>query len=200
MKVFTDIERALSIIGHGWTDKEQAHAMAAVIIALRPDVSIELGVYAGKGLVSMALAHKEIGKGIVIGVDPYSQEASAEGQVDSSHRQFWGNLDHEMIYKLALQNIQQFGVRDFVRLVRKKSSEYTPPSNIGLLRIDGNHGEAVMEDIRNYAPRVELGGFLFLDDLGWTGGAVVRAAAKLRMQGWKELYRVRETAVFQKVS
>jgi hypothetical protein len=200
MKLFSQIDDALTQIGHGWTEPDQAACMAATVIALRPMLSIEIGVYAGKGLVTLALAHKEVGYGSVIGIDPYSAIASAEGQLNPAHHKFWGELDHELFYGFAKENIQKFDVGGYASIVRKKSSEYNPPDGIGLLRIDGNHGEQVLQDIKLYGTKVSMGGVLFLDDLDWTGGAVVRAAAMLRMGGWKELYRLKKTAVFQKVA
>lgn len=203
MKLFSEIEKVraeMEANGHGWTTAEQAYCMAATIVALRPRLSIEIGVYGAMGLVCIAMAHKEVGYGSVIGIDPYLADASSEGQVKPEDQKFWAGLNHEIVYGWAHSNIQKYGVGGFSTLIRKKSSEYTPPEGIGLLRIDGNHGEQVLQDVRQYAGYVQTGGVLFLDDLDWTGGAVVRAAANLRMSGWRELYRIKNTAVFQKAT
>lgn len=200
MTLFDEINSALETIGHGWTSPAKAQTMAAAIIALRPAFSVEIGVYAGKGLISMAMAHRAIGHGIAIGVDPYQSAASAEGQLNPEDHKFWSELDHEMIFQLASNHIIKFGVQNTCRIERMRSNLFSPPDNIGVLRIDGNHGETVLSDIAKYAPKVSIGGFLFLDDLGWTGGAVVRAAARLKMMGWVELYRLDDGAVFQNVN
>lgn len=197
-KLLRSIDTALEAIGHGWTTNQQAHAMAASILAIRPMISVEIGVYAGKGLVSMALAHKTAGRGKVIGIDPYSQDASASGQLNPADKDFWQGLDHESIFNMATSNLERFGVKEFATIIRSKSCDAPTPTNIGVLRIDGNHGEVVLSDVAQYCPNVVPGGFLFLDDENWTGGAVLRAAGTLRQQGWKEIYRVDQTIVFQK--
>jgi len=92
----------------------------------------------------------------------------------------------------------KFGIQNSVRLIRKRSDDFEPPMNIGVLRVDGNHGEQVLKDIERYAPRCTVGALLFLDDLNWSGGAVVRAAATLRQSGWVEIYRIDDGLVFQK--
>lgn len=200
MTLFDDISAALAKIGHGWTSDSEAHAMAAVILALHPEISVEIGVYAGKGLVSMGLAHREVGVGHVIGIDPYLPAASVVGQVNEADKKFWGTLDHEAIYALARDNIANFGLQNVCQIWRSKSEDVEPPKNIGLLRIDGNHGDAVLSDVARYCPNVIPGGVLFLDDLEWSGGAVMRAAAQLRMKGWRELYRIDGGLAFQKIA
>lgn len=199
MNLFTQIENAINGNPHGWTSVSKGQAMAAAILTLRPRYSVELGVYAGKGLVTLGLAHKEIGFGIAIGVDPYSAQVSAEGQLNPNDHKFWSTLDHEMIYGWANAEVAKHGVGDFVKLIRKRSNEWTPPDGIGVLRIDANHGESVLTDVRLYCPKVERGGVLFLDDMDWTGGYVRQAAKILRDTGWRELYRIDDGAAFQKL-
>ncbi len=192
------IDAALTDIGHGWCDPVEAHALATSVLAIRPALSVEIGVFAGKGMVSLGLAHKMIGKGKVIGIDPYLASESVKGQLHPNDQKFWGELDHDGIYRLAIESIGKFGLLGIVELVRKTSDDYEPTDGIGVLRIDGNHGEIVCHDVERYGPKVIPGGFLFLNDTGWTGGAVLRAAAILRQQGWKELYRIGDTIVFQR--
>lgn len=197
--LFHEITTALHEIQHGWTAPPKAHALAACVLALRPQISVEIGTWAGKGLVSLGMAHRAVKTGMVYGVDPYSAMASAEGQ-ENDHKDWWGKLDHEWALQTCQQNIIRYGLQEYVTLIRSKSEDWTPPDGIGLLRVDGNHGPAVLKDIAIYAPRCAVGAFLFLDDLGWPGGAPQEAAAKLRESGWKELYTLDDGLVFQKVN
>lgn len=198
-KLFTQIETMLKEVGHGWTTMDEASQLACCIMAVRPIVSVEIGVYAGKGTIAMAMAHREIGYGTVIGIDPWSPVASAEGQLNPDDKKFWGNLDHNPIFKLAQENIAKHGVQDFAKLLRSTSDDAFAPDDIGVLRIDGNHGEQVEKDVRKWCPKVMMGGFLMLDDLGWTGGAVLRAAGWVRQNGFREVCRVGTGATFQRV-
>lgn len=200
--LFQEIQEATSSIRHGrgWTTLDKAQTLASAVFAVRPQISLEIGVYTGIGVISFALAHKAIGIGRVIGIDPYNAGASAEGQANDADRQFWEKLDHDMIYQECLSHIEQFKVQNLITLIRKRSDEVEPPQGIGVLRIDGNHGDAVIGDIERYCPNVVVGGLLFLDDLGWTGGSVRMAADELLKTGWVELYKIDDGAVFQKVS
>jgi hypothetical protein len=198
--LFEQIDEALKKISHGWTSHEKAQAMASCILALRPLVSVEIGVYAGKGLISMGLAHKHLHRGTVMGIDPYSALVSAEGQIKPIDKEWWGKLDHEAIYKVAKESIEQLDLEKYVQLIRKKSDDVTPPKNIGVLRIDGNHGEQAIRDVKRFCPFVISGGFLFLDDLDWPGGSVNSASKELsESEQWRELYSLDDGKVYQKL-
>lgn len=191
--LFTEIEQALAKIPDGWTSERKAQIMASAILALQPAVTIEIGCWAGRGLISLALAHKWAGKGIVYGIDPYSAEASVEGQVNPADKEWWGKVDHEKFYKMAMENIQTFGVQDFCKLLRLKSDDVNIMqfAEIGIVSLDGNHGQQAIRDIERYAPFIISGGFLFVDDVEWAGGSVAGAIGKAKSLGFRELYGVK---------
>lgn len=198
-ELFQKVLLSNQMIKDGWTSPEKAVALAAAVVLMRPRVSVEIGVYAAKGLIPMALAHKEINFGNVVGIDPWSSEASAEGQLHPDDKKYWGELNHEEIYEKAKSHVSRFNVEKFCQLVRSKAQDASVPEEIGVLRIDGNHGEAVLKDVERFAPACVVGAFLFLDDIAWTGGAVGKAAFQLVSSGWRELYKMDDGLVFQKV-
>lgn len=197
--LFDDIQRAIENIGDGWTTPRKGQIMASMVLTLQPELSVEIGVYAGKGLVSLGLAHKAIGRGMAVGIDPYSAQASIQGQVKPEDKAFWSTVDYERIYNKCQDAIDANGVRPFTRVMRQTSESVASPAEIGVLRIDGNHAEAAFRDAMKFAPRVVVGGFLLLDDVDWAGGHVGRAAHWLRQTGWRELYSLEDGPVFQRV-
>lgn len=199
MNMFDKVADAVNSIPDGWTSVPKAQIMAAAVLALRPQITVEIGVFAGKGVAALGMAHKEIGYGICYGVDPFSKDASAEGQV-GQHLTWWNSLDHEAIYQTAKNNVERLGLVNYVRLIRQKSQEWMPPEGIGLLRIDGNHSEVAIGDVERYAPKCHPGAFLFLDDLhsNWPGGAINKCAEKLKHMGWAMLYNLDDGIVLQK--
>lgn len=203
MNLQNEIESAITEIGHGWTTPNKALILASAVIALRPKISIEVGVWAGKGMISLALAHRHIGHGMVFGIDPYSAEASVEGQENPADKEWWKTVDHEMIYGLAQENIRKYGCQNVCQLIRKKSCDYDPPRYVGILVLDGNHGNESISDIKRYAPSISVGGLLFADDIAWTGGAVSKAIALLPKMGFHQLYRIENKdenfGVFQRI-
>lgn len=185
----TKIERVLACIGHGWCSYEKAHALSAACFALRPETVVEIGVYAGRSLFPMALALQQIGRGRVIGIDPYDAAASAAGEVDAN-KMWWAGLDHSVIERDFLDCVDAMELREFVTLVKQRSDDVPPPENVGLLHVDGSHTEQAIRDVRRFAHNVILGGVVCLDDILWEGGAVSAAASILKAMGFEELYRV----------
>ena len=203
MTIFDEIESAIKEIAHGWTTLNKGKLLAAAVIALRPSISVEIGVWAGKGMISLALAHKHIGHGMVYGVDPYSPEASADGQVNPADKEWWSKADHELFYNIAKNNIIHYGCQNVCKLERKRSDDFEPPKNIGILVVDGNHGDESISDFKRYCPNVARGGLMFADDLNWSGGSVSKAVSLAGSLGFKELYTIENKdenfGVFQKI-
>jgi len=197
--LFKDIDTALEEIADGWTSPKQGHQIAEAIIKLQPELSIEVGVFAGKGIICMGMAHAYIRKGHVIGIDPWSSGASIEGQVDPVHKNWWANLNHESIYEKCVANVTKYGLDRIVTLIRKKSDEVVPAAGIGFLRLDGNHGKTAMRDVKRFCPNVIPGGILHLDDADWADGARANGSdAWLQNNGWKEIDRIDTGAVYEK--
>lgn len=183
---------------HGWCSIAKAQTLATAVIALRPEVSLEIGVFGGRSLFPIAMAHKEIGKGRVIAIDPWSAPASRIGQTGENEK-WWGTLDHEVIYQDFMKRCQELFVAHIVSVHRKTSDQCKPPPVIDLMSLDGNHGPQAIVDVERYCPNVRTGGLVFMDDLNWEGGAVTRACDKLKTLGFVQLYVLDTGAVFQKI-
>lgn len=192
------IAEALKTIGEGWTSPEKANVIAAMVIALRPRVSVELGVWHGKGLITLGLAHQFIGYGMAYGVDPYLAEESIKGQLHPNDVKWWGEINHEEAYQACLKHINTFAVQNTVKLVRQTSDDFQITERIGILRVDANHGMQALRDVRRYGPMVEYGGLIILDDVEWTGGGGLAARDWLIASKWRELYQLEDGKVFQR--
>lgn len=202
MNLFNKIE-AVHTNTQGWCSIEKAQTLASIILAARPEISLEIGVFFGRSLLPMALAHQAIGKGRIIAVDPWQATASVQGQVNPADQEYWNRQDmHELAYNTFMTRVNELGLNNVVEVQRKRSDEFEPPEGIGLLSVDGNHGLQAVADIKRYAPKVKPGGYLVADDIHWSGHGVEQAIALLPAMGFVELYRVENTsecwAVFQR--
>ena len=181
----------------GWCELDKANALAASVLALRPVVSVEIGVFGGRSLVPIAMACEAIGSGIVIGIDPWSPDASAEGYTDENQR-WWSSIDHEAIYQKFLRNLTVLGIESRVTVWRAKSDEVIPPATIDLLHVDGQHTDQAVRDVRRFASNIRLGGLCCMDDIAWVGGGVRRAVDVLEALGFVRLYDIGTGAMFQR--
>lgn len=158
----------------GWASVEKCNILAKLVLAEKPETCILIGVYAGRDLCAIALALKENNKGVVIGIDPWSASESVKGQ-NEEHTAWWSKAPHDSVLKKCVDKIKEFQIEGFAKLVRSTSDDYTPPSSVDLVIVDGNHGEQAIKDIIKFAPIIKKGGYILLDDISWPGGAVERA-------------------------
>lgn len=183
--------------GGALTAPEQCRQMAQEVFTLRPAISMEIGVWRGIGLVALAMAHKEINHGKVIGIDPWS--ATAYPPNEDEPLKALTQADWDITYDYVLECLDKTDTRNFVEIWRSKSDDVPPPDGIGFLRIDGDHGACSMRDVTRFCPKVITHGVLHLDDITWTNGAgSLGALDYLRDNGWIETYRTPTGAAYRK--
>lgn len=176
----------------GWATIEKANTLAALVLAARPFTVVELGTYAGRSAIPMALAMKHLGQGILIGVDPYSPDESAKNETVESAL-WWKNLNHNAILEKFKTQINTLGLQNVIRLERMTSDAFDPPDSIDILHVDGSHGIQVKTDVMRYCPRVRVGGYVIMDDINWcvNGVQTVKEATNWMLEnGFRKLYEV----------
>jgi len=196
-KLFKQIESLIPRL-HGWASVKKCQMLAASVIALQPETSVIIGVWGGRDALSLGLAHKYISKGRVMAIDPWVAVASVQGQ-SSANRDWWGRQPHEEVYRDFLNHRTALALNDIV-LVHRMISDYADvPKRIdGVWICDGNHGPQAITDVNRFAPAIEVGAFAMLDDIGWDGGHVQAARENLLRMGFRSLYTVDTSEVFQR--
>lgn len=197
-----DIEEVL-FPGGDWCSLEKAHTLAAIIVALRPRVVVELGVWMGGSAIPMALALRAVGSGQLVAIDAWSVKMSVAGQEAEIHRTWWagmGESGHLRALETFLSRLRKHGIPpEHCTVRRQRTDEALVPSSIDLLHHDANHGPQVVSDIERWAPAIRIGGILVLDDLDWAGGHVFRARDLAVELGFVELYALGTGCVMQRV-
>ena len=184
----------------GWCSTEKAHAMAELILDVKPKVSVELGVFGGRSLVAQAVAlrYAEIPYSAVWGIDPWTVDAATDGEVGDANRDWWQRIDIEGIRDQCLRGITLRRLWPWIRIIVGKSQDcYKLFGGVDVLHIDGNHSEEVStKDVANWLPTVRQGGYVWFDDANWatTSNAVQMLEDQCEMvkevSGCR-LYRVR---------
>lgn len=183
-----------------WPDLQKCQTLAALVFALRPSTIVEIGVWTGDSLLPQLLALRELdGEHTAWAIDPWSNEASVEGQ-EGANAAWWSTVNHQTAFEMFMARLRRHDVEKMTRVVRAKSDDVDPVSigDIGLLHVDGNHAEQAVRDIERFATRVEHGGILVMDDLGWAGGHVALARSRAVELGFVELYPLGTGCVMQR--
>lgn len=163
---------------HGWcTEDKMQHLYKLVhdFATEQPEVapfSVELGVFAGRSALPIAIAHKDLGRGSLIGIDAWSIDATKEGQNSSENDEWWEkNSQLEKMEEYFNTSIETLQLTGWVMPVKGKSENLVgsiTDNIITLLHIDGNHSEEKScLDVTLWLPKVVAGGYVVLDDTGW---------------------------------
>lgn len=208
--VMAEIEAAVPE-GGTWCSLEKANVLASIVVATRPEVVVELGVWQGGSAIPMAIALRALGVGKLVAVDAWSVDASVVGQEDV-HSKWWGMTmgteGHERAYQTFLARLKKHSItQDRCEVWRQQTDQADVPEAIDILHHDANHGPQAVRDIDRWAPAVRVGGFLIIDDLDWPGdGApdapryVKRARDRAIELGFEELYLLGTGCVMQRVA
>lgn len=186
---------------HGWCTQGKATAISDWVLKNRPQFCVEIGVFAGRSLVAMALALKENGSGVALGIDPWSCDASADGFKDEN-AEWWKSINHEEMMHHCDALVKIFGVQPQAQMVRMTNRaaihlpilRHTP---IDLLHIDGNHSEqSSVFDVENYVPLVRSGGSVWFDDTDWQ---TTKKAQTILLKSCEQVGMVGTCAILRKL-
>jgi glycosyltransferase involved in cell wall biosynthesis len=152
----------------------QCYIMAYLASFFKLKNYVEIGVYKGRSLFSVAQAFKD-NEGKAYGIDPYllveAKEYDLEETLKKRVNKFVEGIDFEAMYNQVLMNTDVFGLSKVVEIIRKTSTEaaaYFRTIEIDMLHIDGNHDcESVQADINNYSPLIREGGIIVFDCINW---------------------------------
>lgn len=190
MSIFTDIERVRKETS-GWTSQLKAETLASLVMATRPKIVCEVGVWFGKGFFPMAMTLKHLGSGTAHAIDPWYAGCSIAGQTDPKNIAWWSHQDyHEQAYDFFKKKVVELGLQNIVTINRMDSQEFDVPDGIGVASIDGNHSEQSIKDVFRYCPKIIPGGYVILDDLNWEGRTDHAGKVLVRELPFRELYIV----------
>lgn len=169
----------------GWCSIEKAKKITEIVHELRPDVSVEIGVFSGRSLFAIAKALEEYHPtGKVYGIDPWTTDGALEGEHDPESSKWWEKLDLNYFYHYTLKHRDIYELGKWCEIIRDRSENLLDQfQSIDFLHIDGNHSElASVRDVNNFVTKVRDGGIILMDDLNWSttkeAQSILRTMAK----------------------
>jgi predicted O-methyltransferase YrrM len=170
----------------GWLSLERAYEMYDLVRQIQPAYVVEIGVFGGRSLIAQALALKDIGKGKIIGIDPWKKETAVTAQPDDDQAAWWrDNVDYYRIHQGCMEAVWKFSLDRFVNIIRASSQECADLiPRCDIIYIDGGHSEeSSCRDVEIYLPKVKQNGSIWFDDADWktTQKALAMLDAKCKM-------------------
>jgi methyltransferase family protein len=185
---------------HGWTTVDKGVRLAELVVSTQAALSVELGVFGGRGTISLAIGHEALMHGYVVAVDPWERAASLDGVNAPENADWWGKLDHEAIYQSFLRALADSGTASLCRVLRQRSDvavEGFEDRSIGVLHQDSNHSEQISSaEVQLWAPKLRAGGLWIADDTDWP--TTQRAQALLVEKGFAPMEDHASWKVFRK--
>ena len=156
---------------HGWTTVDKGVRLAEIVVEARSARSVELGVFGGRGTISLAVGHEAIGVGEVLAIDPWEKAASLEGENAPENDDWWSKLDYDAIHASFLEALRANGVERWCRVLRERSADAVrrvTDASVAVLHQDSNHSEAVSSaEVEQWVPKLRPDGWWIADDTDW---------------------------------
>lgn len=158
----------------GGSPISKCYLMAYLAYYLKLKTYVEIGVYKGKSLFSVAYAFQN-NQGKAYGIDPYNFHDAEEHDLPDSTKQivndFLKNIDFQKLFEETFLNIEFLGLTETVSLIRQPSHQavnHFEDFSIDMLHIDGNHdSKNVSLDINTYLPKLKENAIVVFDDIDW---------------------------------
>lgn len=162
----------------GWLSRDEAELLYRAARSAVAGAIVEIGAYRGRSTLALALGSRD-GAGLTVySVDPHRPWTGPGGGE-------YGPADREAFYR----NVLAAGVAAWSRLVGLQSLEAARAIDgpLSLLFIDGDHtDQAVMQDVRAWAPKLAADGLLLMDDVSDSFTGPRRAVDRLLLEGWTQ--------------
>lgn len=174
--------------------------LAELIVSEQLERIVEIGVYRGRLMLPLGRLMAWLGRGEMVGIDPYSAAAAVQQDVEREGIDLveWPNtVDWEGVHREVADAIARLGLEGYARLVRKRAEDAAPGFSgapIDMLHVDGNHDRAVVaRDVELYLPYLKDGGYLVMDDIAWPS---VRPVYERLLQEHELVFSLIESGVF----
>jgi hypothetical protein len=148
--------------------------LAELIVAHELTRIVEIGVYRGRLFLPLGRLMTLLGRGEMVGIDPYSATAAIQRDVEREGIDLveWPTtIDWDGLHQEVIEAIDRWDMGTHARLIRERSEDVADrfvESPIDLLHVDGNHDrDAVASDIERFLPHMPAGSILVMDDISW---------------------------------
>lgn len=182
-----DVRRlCLPTVTEGWCSEDKARHMVDLILSTKPLLVVEIGVFGGRSLLVQAIALRHLGQGLAVGVDPWTKSAALAHMQEPEHRAWWEQVDLAQIRNGCMDHITREGLAEWCTIYVGTSAQFHSllGRQIDVLHIDGNHSDPSSTfDSTHFVPLVRPGGYVWVDDPGWTEGAKLTQARTLSYLG-----------------
>lgn len=171
----------LRYLQNSWCSSEKAELLMDLILLIKPNVCVEVGVGAGSSLLPVATSLKYLSSkrphstkkptGTIYAIDAWSNKIACRNlQKDDPNRSWWATVDMKQLFELFKKTLATWGVQPYCKVIVKpslKAAKSLPP--IDFLHLDGDYSQSgSLGDVETYLPKVTPGGYILLSNILFT--------------------------------
>jgi predicted O-methyltransferase YrrM len=164
------IARAISEL-EGWCTIRKARMLCDLIQSNDCRSALEVGIFGGRSLIPMALTMRHLGRGYVVGIDPWSNQEATKIATSTENDKWWRDIDLSKIKRSYLVGLLRFDVLPFVKTLELNSEQALAAlagQKFDLIHVDGSHAEEqAYRDVISWSKLLERGNILVMDDINW---------------------------------
>jgi hypothetical protein len=168
------VSASIAVDDGGGASLLKVFLLAELIVGEEMNRVVEIGVYRGRLFLPLGRLMAQLGRGEMVGIDPYAAAAAVQRDVEREGIDLvaWPTtIDWEGLHGEVAAAIERWDMGTHARLIRERSEDvagHFAEHPIDMLHVDGNHDrEAVTGDIERYLPHLRDGGLLVMDDIAW---------------------------------
>src|SRR6266699_1182953 len=106
----------------GWTEPLRACEMAERILETKAKVIVDIGVFAGRSTIAMGFAAREMGDGMVYGIDNWNPSSASDNDDHKEGVDWWEKQSNlESVHQQAMQAVWGHRLEPWVTIIRAKS-------------------------------------------------------------------------------
>jgi len=186
--------------GWGWCSLNKAGCFIDYVdnlsnIKNRPITCVEIGVYQGKSLLPVALELKRQQNGIIIGIEPWSNEEATKGYTEDNFI-YWDSVDMQLLKRRFFDMVYFLNLDYYIEIRQESSNETREIQDIDFLYIDGQHTKQVLKDIDKFASCVTKNGYCIVDDITWNTPGMDKIPNKMEELGFTLIHQVDDSFVY----
>ncbi len=160
--------KVISSVANSWCTEQKIHLLMDLVLLRKPEICVEIGVYAGSSIYPVAATMKYLNQGVVYAIDAWSNDEAIKNlDQNDPDMTWWARTNMLQARRKFERLLNREGLNPYCVLVHSTSeAASTYIDNIDFLHLDGNYSEqGAILDVELYVPKVKQGGYILLSNL-----------------------------------
>lgn len=157
-----------SYLAKSWCSEEKIELLMDLMVLEQPVNCVEIGVFSGSSLLPVATTLKFLGRGKVVGIEPWSNSEVVKAMSKNEpQKKWWSEVDMQRVFSECMVMIKQWDLYSYWKIIKSTSENAVQKmGEIDFLHIDGSFmSDSALSDAKLYLPKVKMGGCILASNM-----------------------------------